>query len=98
MAAAACLRNASKTKSCPSRTSRMATNTSPGCSERVSSENPVIGADAAPSAAAPDTASKSLQVHSGSVMELTPQCLTDLIMVGKREHLVADDLTGFMAL
>ena len=75
------------TNSWPSRSSFSATNTSPGCSVRVSIEKPVMGATGVPSACPCAAATSSSHCHSGSGMD---RCLrkrrAHRLVVRERQH------------
>src|SRR5262249_20478519 len=97
MAATAPARNAAGTKSCPSRLSRKATKTSPGCKLRVSIERPRIRQaglrPAVPSGAIPG----SPQFRNASTIgRRLGQGGPHRLGVRKRKPTRADDLAGLV--
>ena len=58
----------------------------------------MIEADGAPSAVPPAASTSSCHVHNASLIPSAgPQCLAKLLVIREGQHLVAYDLTGFMA-
>src|SRR5450432_1621255 len=99
MAAVAPALKAAGTNSWPSRTSVRATKTSPSWRLRVSMEKPVMRIAGAPSASPCAAATRSSHCHSASAMNGgLRQGGSHRLMIRKRQHGRADDLTGLVAL